>query len=110
MYFVGNVLYYQLNIDYIIETYCINKDRPELQCNGKCHLANQLQIADDENSSETAMYKVLHEAFYPLFFQLDKRLDTNEIFGLEASRHWRYRSNLKHRYLSDCFQPPEFAA
>ena len=26
---------------------CVNKSRPELQCNGKCYLAKQLQKAED---------------------------------------------------------------
>ena len=42
---MGQYSYYQLNIDYIIETYCVNKDKPVLQCNGKCHLSKQLDLA-----------------------------------------------------------------
>ncbi|MEO1031294.1 MAG: hypothetical protein AAFX55_07800 [Bacteroidota bacterium] len=106
---MGNVLYYQLNIDYIIETYCINKDQPELQCNGKCHLVKQLSVTDDEASGETSMFSVLHEAFYPLFFQSDKHPDENDPHDLRTLEYWTYQSNLKHLYIYDCFQPPEMA-
>ncbi|MFL1011156.1 hypothetical protein [Flavisericum labens] len=68
IYYLGQVAYYELNIDYIIETYCVNIDKPELQCNGKCHLAKQLQI--DESTTEGAesnSIAVVLEGFYPVF-------------------------------------------
>jgi hypothetical protein len=41
----------------IIEQLCENKDKPELQCNGKCYLMKQLQEVEDNfstNSSESS--------------------------------------------------------
>ena len=35
-------LEYIVNYDYIVKELCENKDKPELKCNGKCHLAKQL--------------------------------------------------------------------
>lgn len=34
---------YIINQDYIAKFLCINKDKPELQCNGKCHLVKQIE-------------------------------------------------------------------
>ena len=69
MYYLGQVAYYELNIDYIVETYCVNKDKPELQCNGKCHLAKQLQLNDNLNSGEESSNRIaiILECFYPVF-------------------------------------------
>lgn len=36
------VLDYMANYDYIVNTLCENKDKPELKCNGKCHLSKEL--------------------------------------------------------------------
>jgi hypothetical protein len=33
---------YAINYDYISKVLCINKDKPELKCNGKCHLMKEL--------------------------------------------------------------------
>lgn len=33
---------YALNYDYIVENLCENRDKPILNCNGKCFLAKQL--------------------------------------------------------------------
>lgn len=73
-YNVGYVLYYELNIDYIIDTYCINKEKPTLQCNGKCHLMKQLNIDTSTEEDETAFR--IAEAFFPLFYQ---EIDDNEV-------------------------------
>ncbi len=45
---VGN---YLVNKDFIAQNYCENKARPELHCEGKCHLKKQL---NKEEKSEKA--------------------------------------------------------
>lgn len=49
---------YALNQEFISEVLCINQDKPELQCNGKCYLKEQLEQEaskeqQDQNSSRT---------------------------------------------------------
>ena len=34
---------YQINKDAITKIFCINKDKPKMQCNGKCHLKKELE-------------------------------------------------------------------
>ncbi|MGI9526177.1 MAG: hypothetical protein ACR2MS_03590 [Weeksellaceae bacterium] len=47
------VLEYVVNYDYIVEVLCINRENPELQCNGKCHLGKELaKTLDDPSSSK----------------------------------------------------------
>ena len=36
------IVEYVANYDYIVEVLCVNRDRPELNCDGKCYLAQQL--------------------------------------------------------------------
>ncbi len=104
-------MYYQLNIDYIIETYCVNKAKPELQCNGKCHLAKQLQLADntDDDNNPNPVLNVVYEAFYPLYFQ--ERINTTiSSYVLELKQHrWFYNSMIKFQLSYDSFEPPEVA-
>ena len=42
------VMEYVVNYDYIANVLCENKDKPQLQCNGKCYLAKQLKKAQRE--------------------------------------------------------------
>ena len=46
------ILNYEVNTSYIIENFCQNIDKPELECNGKCHLKKQIE-ADSEQKSDT---------------------------------------------------------
>lgn len=39
---------YVINQDYIAEYLCVNKDKPMLECNGKCYLAKMLQEEQEE--------------------------------------------------------------
>jgi hypothetical protein len=42
------VMDYAINYDYISKVLCINKDKPELKCNGKCHLMKELAKTEDD--------------------------------------------------------------
>lgn len=42
-------LWYQVNRDYITRVFCVNKNRPQLKCNGQCYLAKQMREADEKN-------------------------------------------------------------
>ena len=43
------VLSYVVNYEYISKELCENKEKPELKCNGKCHLKKELAKASEEN-------------------------------------------------------------
>lgn len=66
-YYIGQLLYYELNIDYIIDTYCVNKDKPQLNCNGKCYLSQQLQKATPTQEANDFNTHGLLNIFYPVF-------------------------------------------
>ncbi len=42
---------YQVNHSYIIANLCENVDKPELQCNGACHLKKQIKEQTKEKES-----------------------------------------------------------
>jgi len=48
----GIFLNYELRKDFIIQNFCINKDRPELNCDGQCYLAKQLKAAQQQDENE----------------------------------------------------------
>jgi len=43
---------FQLNKQYIAERLCINKNKPELHCNGKCYLMKKLRMAQDKEQKQ----------------------------------------------------------
>ena len=79
LFIAGHIAYYELNIDYITEKFCENKEKPELQCNGKCHLAQELAIvaADTPKQQENGVKIVTaFESFTPLFYDLKEQQST----------------------------------
>ncbi|NOQ75010.1 MAG: hypothetical protein GQ574_23555 [Crocinitomix sp.] len=49
------LVHFYMNRAEIAEAYCVNKDKPDLNCNGQCHLKKQLEAAipDQEESTTT---------------------------------------------------------
>jgi hypothetical protein len=43
---------YAMNYHYIAEQLCENRDKPELHCNGKCHVAKEVQAQSDKEKQE----------------------------------------------------------
>lgn len=40
---LGIIAYYQINRDFIASHLCINRDKPQMHCNGKCYLNRKLR-------------------------------------------------------------------
>ncbi|MFD2720480.1 hypothetical protein ACFST9_17295 [Hymenobacter monticola] len=66
------VLDYQLNKAKITAQFCVNKARPQLHCNGKCHLAKQLCKTEgsDKKAPTEAQAKVKYEVLPMAGFEL----------------------------------------
>ncbi len=43
---------YQWNKSEITKLFCINKDKPRLKCDGKCHLQTTLRTVEDQPASK----------------------------------------------------------
>ena len=65
----GTMLYiiYEYNKTFFIETFCVNKDRPQLKCNGQCKLA-QMQREENEKKADDMLKQVQAETafFFPV--------------------------------------------
>ncbi|MCB9034302.1 MAG: hypothetical protein H6553_10725 [Chitinophagales bacterium] len=44
--------FYQLNKTYITKVYCENKDKPEMHCDGQCHLEKTLEKNTKQKDSD----------------------------------------------------------
>lgn len=63
---------YQLHKERITRLFCVNKDKPKLQCNGKCHLAKKLRKAAETESKAPAsgFAKIKYEVILPFVFRV----------------------------------------
>lgn len=53
---------YQMNKEYITSVFCINKEHPELHCDGQCFLARKLKDLDGKNKQIQETLKRVIEA------------------------------------------------
>lgn len=106
---LGVVVSWKINQDYIIENLCINRNRPEMECNGKCCLQTQLKSVDEsqtdkKGTSLPAKLKV---------FESDNYIE-NYTFSFFESIQKLSKENLSilnnlysFDYLNTCFHPPQ---
>ncbi|MGJ8760182.1 MAG: hypothetical protein ACSHXA_06530 [Polaribacter sp.] len=100
------LLEYAAFYDYIKNELCENIETPELQCNGKCHLAKQIvKAGDSENGNEkNQSFKVEISIVY---FQETTHNDSvllskDENFKISTS----YNNTYKFHYTDVVFHPP----
>ena len=103
------VLEYVINYEYISKVLCINKDKPKLQCNGKCHLMKELAKASDAGKPFSTDKKGTTSILDVLIFEEIKSFDIIPLcFGTQEKINQGY-SNLYIYMKSDSvFHPPTF--
>jgi hypothetical protein len=97
---------YFINISSYIEK-CINRDKPQLKCNGQCQLAKKMQQADDKDEGSASINAeifnlVLSSRSYPP--QLRFNIDPVEIQWIVLNAN-----NIQRGHLRDIFQPPQLS-
>lgn len=93
---------YAINYDYISKVLCINKDKPELACNGKCHVMQELekQQQQDFNSLQISMEE------YPIGFVELLSIPKIQLFNVKKERPTFYHQNYHYLAGSSVFHPP----
>lgn len=94
---------YVVNMDYIAEYLCENQDKPELECNGKCHLKKELQKDEERKSSENRVqYEVM------LVLNWDKPISIVKTVPEEEEKSWyNYVNYITEGSKKGIFHPPK---
>lgn len=93
---------YAINYDYISKVLCINKDKPELNCNGKCQLMMELeqQQDDDFKSLRISMEE------YPIGFVSILNVDVDDKLFVKEKESFSYKKNYYYLFNQEVFHPP----
>jgi hypothetical protein len=95
-------MYYKLDPIGFIEQLCVNKDKPELKCNGKCHLKKVIQSTNDEKEASKIFTIELLLFHQPLSeYQLNASLFTQQKGAFSYSNLYDFN------YKISCFHPPQ---
>lgn len=80
-------LNYQINYEYISSVLCINKEKPEVECHGKCHLNKELKKAAEEESQKSSTTRSSQIEEFPVN---ESTALSENIFLLEEINHVVY--------------------
>ncbi|WP_338870210.1 hypothetical protein WBJ53_22155 [Spirosoma sp. SC4-14] len=102
----GTIAYYHANKAYIARVLCVNRDKPELHCDGKCFLAKKLKEQQDKQDKETTE-RVQNLPVLQLFCQANPLFQFTPASALQLSCSlpaYRFPSYLAP--LTGFFRPP----
>ncbi|WP_147677463.1 hypothetical protein [Algibacter pacificus] len=92
---------YKLDPVSFIENYCINKDKPELHCNGKCQLKKVTQSSENEKEAVKFLnYELL------LFHQLIEDYQIHSTVFTPKNECFSYLNLYSFNFKLSCFHPP----
>lgn len=96
---------YAVNYDYISEVLCINKNKPELSCKGKCYVMQKLekQRQDDFNSLEISLKE------YPIGFVEILSIEKLPKIYTTTSTVYFHQNNYSFQLMKLDEHPPELA-
>lgn len=102
---IAPIIEYAINQDYIAEFLCINKDKPELKCNGKCHLKKEIKKAQEETHKSLS----INIEDYPIspVYNFNSSLNKTFTSSTYKSVFYSYTKKYIYLYISDIFHPPQ---
>ncbi|MCJ7934377.1 MAG: hypothetical protein MUW56_12240 [Chryseobacterium sp.] len=99
---------YAVNYNYIVNTLCVNKSRPEIHCNGKCYLSKELAKASDSdnlpfNKTKNSGQKILDIYILPeiTVVSLTEKIHFSNF-------NFIYKTAYSFLFLKHIFKPPVF--
>ncbi len=102
------VMDYFINYDYIANELCENKEKPELHCNGKCHLMKELAKASEEEKPVSGKKQLQHEYEVLFYYEpIDFALNNTAVLSQKAV-NMIYCNLYTHINSASVFHPPVF--
>lgn len=98
---------YELNKDYIAKNLCVNRDKPMMHCNGKCHLAKQLQKTENDNNKNKTAQRLGFD-FYVTAIPIQYKPQPIYV-GLADKAFTGYSTEYSFDPLDHIFRPPGIA-
>lgn len=103
------VIDYVVNYEYISKVICINKAKPKLQCNGKCHLMKELAKTSESETPISSNKKIASHELEILFFEEINSLKiTSFYFDKKQIVNNNYSDLYSYLNSDSVFRPPIF--
>lgn len=104
-------IWYVANKEYVASELCVNKAKPQLHCNGKCHLAKQLQKleespAKDQKSPVSGNLKLKEVDWISVNGQCAIITERILFFTSGSRNSWYEPNGAPHSFSTAVFHPP----
>lgn len=101
---IGIFAEYVMDIETFTELYCENTDKPELGCNGKCHLTDQLAENEEQKQDQE-----LQSPPQILLFHAEEQIDIVKVqdFFVHLKTVFYFNQPLTDGKAKTIFQPPQ---
>lgn len=100
----GVFIEYQLNKEFIQEVLCINKDKPDLDCQGYCYVSEKIKKQHQDTSTTTREFKQAQHYFEQIKLEIPKpKLEF--IVRVQNPKDHQFLDQL---FSFDIFHPPTF--
>jgi hypothetical protein len=101
------VLDYVFNYNYIVTALCENKAKPEMKCNGKCHLMKELAKASDTENPISQDKKTSHHEFETIFLEQFTSFEITKLnFPIQKEINAKYSNLYFYVNTITVFHPP----
>ncbi|MBX2960734.1 MAG: hypothetical protein KF732_12355 [Flavobacteriales bacterium] len=100
-------LHYFINQAEITELFCINKEKPKLNCKGKCHLTKKLVKVDDEKSENPISNRALQLNFEITTILPEHHLLNTKLFKNSRITYYCYHDETIEQFYTSEFPPPK---
>lgn len=97
------VVHYIIDYDYIATVLCINKDKLELKCNGRCYLMKEMANAEKDKPIDK---DIIQLAFTVLFFQHGEQATIAQIETRIREVFSVYLNSYRQLFAAQIFRPP----
>lgn len=97
---------YQINKEYIAKVLCVNKSKPKMHCNGKCHLKKELNKAEKKERSPANPLNEKNEI--QLFSQCNSTINLFSFVIIKKDKLLSdYAFHMSDKHLDSVFHPPQ---
>lgn len=101
------VIDYIINYDYIATVLCINKEKVESNCNGKCQVAKEIEKNESSENEHTSLNKFELELYTSNLTNIEV-ISSNNLTQSKSkiifNPYFYYQE-----YISSIFHPPKFS-
>lgn len=106
-YVAGLTIWFYANRAYISQKLCINKNRPELGCKGRCYFKRKLREAEEKQNQQTPIQEKQIKETSPCI--VHSHSYSIHSIAVVSSYNPEYSCQYSYLFLQEIFHPPSTA-